>query len=67
MWMFIANHWTEHRVRSGGVRKRTEGVKGVATNRKNNNMNQTYPTVLLGIQTPTKEYTWKDPCLQPHM
>jgi hypothetical protein len=27
--MLIANHWTDHRVPSGGVRERAEGAKGV--------------------------------------
>jgi hypothetical protein len=28
-WIFAANHWTERRVRNGGVRERTEGAEGI--------------------------------------
>jgi hypothetical protein len=28
-WMLAVNHWTEHRVPSGGVRERTEWAEGV--------------------------------------
>jgi hypothetical protein len=28
-WMLATNHWTEHRVPSGGVKERTEGAEGV--------------------------------------
>jgi hypothetical protein len=29
MWIMAANHWTEHRVPNGRVRRRTEGAEGV--------------------------------------
>jgi hypothetical protein len=38
--MLTANHWTEHKVPSGGVVERTEELKGFATHGKNNNINQ---------------------------
>jgi hypothetical protein len=28
MWMLAANHWTKHRVPSGGVRESNEGAEG---------------------------------------
>jgi hypothetical protein len=40
--MFSANHWTEHRVPNGGVKGLKE-LKGFATHRKNNNINQPEP------------------------
>ena len=27
-WMFASNHWTDHRVPSGGIRERTGGAEG---------------------------------------
>jgi hypothetical protein len=27
--MLAVNHWTEHKVHSGGIRERTEGAEGV--------------------------------------
>ena len=30
-------------------------------------MNQPVPSELPGTKPPTKDYTWRDPCLQPHM
>jgi hypothetical protein len=42
-------------------------LKGFATHRKNNNINQLEPLELPGTKPPTKEYTWRVPWLQPHM
>jgi hypothetical protein len=42
-------------------------LRGFATSRKNNNINQPYPEELPGTKPPTREYTWKDPWFQPHM
>jgi hypothetical protein len=44
-----------------------KGLKELAVHRRNNNMNQPVPLELLGTKPPTKEYTWWDPWLQPHM
>jgi hypothetical protein len=38
-------------------------LKGFATHRKNNNINQPDPPKFPGTKPPTKEYTWRDPCL----
>jgi hypothetical protein len=35
--------------------------------RMNNNINQTDPREFPGTKPRTKEYTWRDPWLQPHM
>jgi hypothetical protein len=45
-------------------------LKEFATHRKKNNINQPDhpgPRELPGTKPPTKEYTWRDPWLQPHM
>ena len=36
-------------------------------NNMNNNINQPVPTELSGSKPPTKEYTWRDTWLQPHL
>ena len=50
------------------LEKGLKELKGFATHRKNNNINQpdTYPD-LPGTKPPTKEYTWRDPWLQLHI
>jgi hypothetical protein len=42
-------------------------LKGFATHRKNNNINQPDHPELPGTKLPTKEYTCRDPWLQPHI
>lgn len=42
-------------------------LKGFATHRKNNNINQPDPPELPGTKPSTKEYTWRKPGLQTHM
>jgi hypothetical protein len=41
-------------------------LKGFASHRKNN-INQQDPKELSGTKSPTKEYTWRELWLQPHM
>jgi hypothetical protein len=65
--MLATNHWSEHRVPDREVRERIKGAEGFATHRKRNNINQPEPPELPGTKPPTKEYTWRDPWLQPHM
>jgi hypothetical protein len=54
--MLTASHWTEHRVTNGGVREKTEGIKGVC-----NPIGRTIisiiqnPPELPGIKPPTKK------------
>jgi hypothetical protein len=47
--------------------KALKELKGIATHRKNNNINQPEPSELPGTKPPTKEYTWKDPWFQTYM
>jgi hypothetical protein len=51
--------------------ERTEGVEGVCNpiGRTTISTNQTplHVPELQGTKPPTKEYTWRDPWLQPHM
>ena len=49
------------------LEKGLKELKGFATHRKNNNTNQPDPPELPEIKPLTKEYTWRDPWLQPHM
>jgi len=49
------------------LEKGLKDLKGFATHRKNNNINQPDILEFLGTKPPTKEYTWKDPWLHPHM
>jgi hypothetical protein len=46
------------------LEKGLKELKGVATHKKNNNMNQPVPLELSGTKPTTKEYTWRD---QIHM
>ena len=46
------------------LKKGLKELKEFATHRKNNNINQ---PELPGSKLPTKEYTWRDPQLQPYM
>jgi hypothetical protein len=64
--MLTANHWTDHEVPNGGVRERTEGTE-VVYNPLGGTTISTKQTELPGSKPPTKEYTWRDPWLQPHM
>jgi len=69
MRMLTANHQTEHRDPSGGVRERTGGAEGVCNHieRKTTiSTNQIIPE-LPETKPQTKEYTWRVPWLQPHM
>jgi hypothetical protein len=54
--MLAANHWTEHRVPIEELekKKKNKELKGFATHRKNNNINQ---PELPGSKPPTKKYT----------
>jgi hypothetical protein len=72
--MLAAYHWTEHRDPNGGVRGRTKRAEGICNpiGRTTISTNQnTYPHPSLPelprTKLPTKEYTWRDPWLQPHM
>jgi hypothetical protein len=65
--MLTVNYWTEQGVPSRGVREKAEGAEGFATHNKNNNISQTDPSKLPGTKPPTKEYTWRNPWLQPYM
>jgi hypothetical protein len=49
------------------LQKGLKELKGFATLRKNNNINQPDPSELSGTKPSTKEYTWRDPWLQLHM
>jgi hypothetical protein len=49
------------------LEKGLKELKGFATHRRNNNINQTDPPELPGTEPPTKEYTWRDSRLQLHM
>ena len=49
------------------LEKGLKDLKGFATHRKNNTINQSDPPELPGTKSPTKDYTWKDPWLQLHM
>jgi hypothetical protein len=52
------------------LEKGLKELKGFATLRKNNNINQPDPhpiPELLGNKPPTTECTWRDPWLQLHM
>ena len=65
--MLAAKHWTEYWVSNGGRRERTERDEGFATHRKKSSIKQPDLPELPGTKPPTKEHTWKDPWLQPHM
>jgi len=43
-WMLTANHWTEYRNHNGRVREKAMELKGFQPHRKNNNINQPYPS-----------------------
>ena len=49
------------------LEKGLKELKGFATRRKNNNINQSNTPELLGTKPLTKEYTWRDLWLQSHM
>jgi hypothetical protein len=49
------------------LEKGLKELKGFTDHRKNNNIRQPDPSELPGTKSPTKEYTWRDPWLQPHM
>jgi hypothetical protein len=60
MWMLSANHQTEFRDPSRGVRVRTKGVEGVCNPiRRTKNINQPESPKLPETKLPTKEYTWR--------
>ena len=52
-----------------GGREKTEGAEGVCSPIEGTDSYWTnqYPPELPGTKPPTKEYTWRDPWLQPHM
>jgi hypothetical protein len=49
------------------LEKGLKELKGFATPRKNNNINQPEPPELPGIKALTKEFTWRNPWLQLHV
>jgi hypothetical protein len=53
------------------LEKGLKELKGLRNHRKNNNINQPDPTYtereLPGTKPSIKEYTWRNPWLQPHM
>lgn len=59
-WMLTVNHCTDHGIPSGG--KDWRSWRSVQPYRKNNNINQ---PELPESKPSTKEYTWRDPWLQP--
>jgi hypothetical protein len=61
--MLAVNHWTELRVPDGEIENGTEGSEGVCSPM----VGATVSPELLGTGPPTKEYTWRDPWLWPHM
>ena len=61
--MLEATHWTELGFLMEELETRLKELKGFATHRKNNNINQPDPPELTGAKPPSKEYTWKDPRL----
>jgi hypothetical protein len=70
--MLAANHWTELGDLNRGVRERIEGAEGVCNPIgiiaiSNNQDPHPHPQELPGTKPPTKEYTWRDPCLQSNM
>jgi hypothetical protein len=70
MQILTANHWTEPGDPSGRVRRRTEGAEGVCHligRTILTKQNIPPPQKLPGTKPPTKEYTWWDSWLQPHM
>jgi hypothetical protein len=54
--MITANHWTEQRVPSRGVRKGLKESKGIATSQEEQKFFT--PQELPGTKPSTKEYTW---------
>jgi hypothetical protein len=67
-WMLSTHFWTEHRVLDERARERIQGDAGVCNPIGGTTIwtNQ-YPSELPGTIPPTKDYTWRDPWLQPHM
>ena len=65
--MLTANHWTEHGVPNGGVREGTEGDVVVCNPIGRTTILANETPELAGTKPPTKEDTWRDPWLQPHM
>jgi hypothetical protein len=61
--MLEATHWTELGFQMEELETRLKELKGFATHRKNNNINQPDPPELTGTKPPSKEYTLKDPRL----
>jgi hypothetical protein len=49
------------------LEKGMKELKGFVTHRKNNNIKQSDPPELPGTKPLTKEYTWRNTWLQPHM
>ena len=66
--MLAANHWIERGVPDGVVGEGTEGTEGGSLPCDGEQQcQQARPPDLQGTGPPTKEYTWRDPCLQPCM
>jgi hypothetical protein len=49
------------------LEKGLKELKGFATHRKNNNIDQQDHPEIQGTKLPTKKHTWRDPWLQLHM
>ena len=49
------------------LEKGLKELKGFPTHRKNKHINRPDTLELPGTKLPTKEYTWRNPLLQPHM
>ena len=66
--MLAANHWTEPGVPNEGVGEGTEGAERVCSPMEGATVSTGQnPQEISGTGPPTKEYTWRDPWLWPHM
>jgi hypothetical protein len=67
--MLTANNWSKQGVPNREVKERTEGAEGVCNliERITISTNQTLSPELPGTKPLTKEYTWRNLWLQPHM
>jgi hypothetical protein len=49
------------------LEKISKELRDLQLHRRNSNINQLVTLELPGFKLPTKEYTWRDPWLQPHI
>jgi hypothetical protein len=49
------------------LEKGPKELKDLQLHRRSNNMNQPITPGFSGPKPPSKEYTWRDPWLQPHV